>query len=105
MHADELGFLDLLNGKVQYCVPKWQRRYRWEEADIRRLVEDLVSISHASNSERAHYGGSLITFRPPGQPPGVVTTERVVDGQQRLTTVSLLLARIADSMGAEAPVR
>lgn len=101
MHSDELGFLDLLNGKVQYCVPKWQRRYRWEEADIRRLVEDLVSISHASDPERAHYGGALITFRPPGQPPGVVTTERVVDGQQRLTTVSLLLACIADSMGAE----
>ena len=99
MHADELGFLDLLNGKVQYCVPKWQRRYCWEEADIRRLLEDLVSISDASDPERAHYGGSLITFRPPGQPPGVVTTERVVDGQQRLTTVSLVLACIADSMG------
>ena len=101
MHADELGFLDLLDGKIQYCVPKWQRRYRWEEADIRRLVTDLVSISRAADPERAHYGGSLITFRPPGQPPGVVTTERVVDGQQRLTTVSLLLARIADSMDAE----
>ena len=99
MHADELGFLDLLNGKVQYCVPKWQRRYCWQEADIRRLLEDLVSISDASDLDRAHYGGSLITFRPPGQPPGVVTTERVVDGQQRLTTVSLLLACIADSMG------
>ena len=99
MQAEEVGFLDLFDGKVQYSVPKWQRRYCWGKADVRRLVKDLVSISDAANPERAHYGGSLITFAPPGQPPGVLRTERVVDGQQRLTTVSLLLACIADSMG------
>ena len=99
VQADEVGFLDLLDDKVQYHVPKWQRRYCWDEADVTRLVEDLVSIAAAAHSERAHYGGSLITFCPPGQPPGVLTTERVVDGQQRLTTVSLLLACVADQMG------
>ncbi|MDE2805014.1 MAG: DUF262 domain-containing protein, partial [Gemmatimonadota bacterium] len=98
MQADEVGFLELLDGKVQYHVPKWQRRYCWGKADVTRLVADLVSIAGAANSERAHYGGSLITFCPPGQPSGVLTTQRVVDGQQRLTTVSLLLACIADQM-------
>lgn len=98
MQADEVGFLDLLDGKVQYHVPKWQRRYSWGEAEIRRLAADLKSIAAAADSDRAHYGGSLITFCPPGQPPGVLTTQRVVDGQQRLTTVSLLLACIADQM-------
>ena len=100
MQSDEIGFLELLNGKVQYVVPKWQRRYRWGERAVRRLVEDLVSISDA-RSDRAHYGGSLITFSPPGQPAGGVTKQRVVDGQQRLTTVSLLLARIVDLMGVK----
>ena len=99
MQADEMGFLELFDGKVQYSIPKWQRRYCWEEADVKRLVEDLVAISAAANPKRAHYGGSLITFSPQGEPPGVVRTERVVDGQQRLTTVSLLLACIAHSMG------
>ena len=98
MQADEVGFLELLGGKVQYHVPKWQRRYCWSAADVRRLVEDLVSVAAAANSKTAHYGGSLITFCPPGQPAGVPTTQRVVDGQQRLTTVSLLLACIADEM-------
>ena len=98
MQAEEVGFLELLDGKVQYHVPKWQRRYCWGDADIRRLIEDLVSIAAAANSQRAHYGGSLITFCPPGQPPGVLTTARVVDGQQRLTTVSLLLACVAAQM-------
>ena len=98
MQAEEVGFLDLFHGKVQYVVPKWQRRYCWGEADVRRLVDDLISITEAPKPEMAHYGGSLITFSPPGQPPGVPGTERVVDGQQRLTTVSLLLKCIADSM-------
>ena len=98
MRAEEIGFLDLLNGKVQYCVPKWQRRYCWDKADVTRLIDDLVSISHATNQDRAHYGGALITFSPPGQPAGGFGTERVVDGQQRLTTVSLLLRCIADLM-------
>ena len=47
MQSDEIGFLELLNGKVQYVVPKWQRRYCWGERAVRRLVEDLVSISDA----------------------------------------------------------
>ncbi len=98
MQADEVVFLDLLVGKVQYHVPKWQRRYCWDESDVTRLAEDLVAIARAANSDRAHYGGSLITFCPPGQPAGVLTTQRVVDGQQRLTTVSLMLACIADQM-------
>ena len=60
-----------------------------------------MSISDAAQSGRAHYGGSLITFCPPGQPAGGVTIQRVVDGQQRLTTVSLLLARIVSAMSED----
>ena len=90
MQAEQTDFLELLNGQYQYVVPRWQRRYRWGQADIGRLVDDLVTIS-AAGPEAAHYGGTLITFREPGA-AGVVSTIRVVDGQQRLTTVSILLA-------------
>ena len=34
MHAHHIEFLELLNGTVQYAVPRWQRRYRWGQADI-----------------------------------------------------------------------
>lgn len=57
MQPDEICFLELLDGKVQYVVPKWQRRYRWGSAQITRLVDDLVLISEAADHERAHYGG------------------------------------------------
>ena len=97
MHARHIEFLELLNGQVQYVVPRWQRRYRWVQADIERLVEDLVTVA-AGSTDAAHYGGTLLTFQEPGA-AGVVTTIRVVDGQQRLTTVSILLACIAAKLG------
>ncbi|MCY4003226.1 MAG: DUF262 domain-containing protein [Rhodospirillales bacterium] len=97
MHAQHIDFLDLLDGQVQYVVPRWQRRYRWGQADIERLVEDLLTVAVA-DPQAAHYGGTLLTFPEPG-PAGVVKTIRVVDGQQRLTTVSILLACIAEALG------
>ena len=99
MYAHPIKFLELLNGQVQYVVPRWQRRYCWGQSDIERLVEDLLTIA-AADSSATHYGGTLLTFPDPGA-AGVVTTIRVVDGQQRLTTVSILLASIAAELGAE----
>ena len=99
MHAQHIDFLDLLDGQVQYIVPRWQRRYRWGQADIERLVEDLLTVAMAG-PEAAHYGGTLLTFPEPG-PASVVKTIRVVDGQQRLTTVSILLACIAEALGPD----
>ena len=98
MKAKEIRFLALFNGKVQYLVPRWQRRYRWGEAEIRRLLDDMLAIADADNQVRPHYGGTMITVL---ESSGVVKVHRVVDGQQRLTTVSLLLTRIAEVLGSD----
>ena len=97
MQAGQIEFLELLNGQVQYVVPRWQRRYRWGQFEIERLIDDLLTVATAG-PEAGHYGGTLLTFPEPG-PAGVVKTIRVVDGQQRLTTVSILLACIAEKLG------
>ncbi len=89
MFAHPIEFLELFNGQVQYVVPRWQRRYRWGQSDIERLVEDLLTVADAG-PDATHYAGNLLTFPDPGA-AGVVKTIRVVDGQQRLTTVSILL--------------
>ena len=34
MHAHQVQFLELLNGQVQYVVPRWQRRYRWGQREL-----------------------------------------------------------------------
>ena len=98
MQANPTQFLELLNGEVQYVVPRWQRRYCWDESDIESLVSDLLTIAEADRPGAAHYGGALLTF-PESLTAGGFPTHRVVDGQQRLTTVSILLACIADTMG------
>ena len=100
MHSHPIAFLELLNGRYQYVVPRWQRRYRWGESEIARLVDDLLAVAQAGPAA-GHYGGTLLTFPEPGVTPGTVTAIRVVDGQQRLTTVSILLACIAERLGPD----
>ena len=99
MYVHPIKLLELLNGQVQYVIPRWQRRYCWGQSDIERLVDDLMAVSRAVPGA-IHYGGTLLTFPEPGA-AGVVSTIRVVDGQQRLTTVSILLSCIADELGPD----
>ena len=101
MQARHIEFLQLLNGDVQYVVPRWQRRYCWRQSDIERLLEDLLAIADAG-PDSTHYAGTLLTFPEPGA-AGVLSTIRVVDGQQRLTTVSILLACIAAKLERDGP--
>lgn len=98
MKAKQIPFLELFNQKVQYLVPRWQRRYRWDKLQIERLLEDLLAIATTGAGDRSHYGGTMITVL---ERRGVVKKYRVVDGQQRMTTVSLLLACIAQRLGSE----
>lgn len=96
MDTLDIAFLELFNSQVQYVVPRWQRRYCWGQADIERLVEDLITVGKAK--EATHYGGTLLTY-PESHAVQPVRIHRVVDGQQRLTTVSILLACIAEELG------
>ena len=97
METRSIRLLELLDGQVQYVVPRWQRRFCWGQSDIERLVEDLAAVADG-DPDSTHYGGTILTFREPGA-AGVVSTIRVVDGQQRLTTLSILLACIARELG------
>ena len=64
MHAHQIQFLELLNGQVQYVVPRWQRRYSWGQREIERLMEDLMTVATAE-TDAGHYGGTLLTFPNP----------------------------------------
>ena len=100
MIPQQIKFLELFTHQTQYVVPRWQRRYSWGQPQIERLIEDILTAAEADDPKAIHYGGTMLTFQEPG-PAGVVNTIRVIDGQQRLTTVSILLACIADRLGPE----
>ncbi len=96
MTSCSVDLLQLLDEDVSYVIPPWHRRYCWRQSNIKRFVEDILATSDADPS-RSHYAGTLLTVSQAGRAEGV-NFVHVVDGYQRLTTVSILLACIAEQL-------
>ena len=80
----ELRILDdetLFDKEVHYVIPRYQRAYAWEDKEIVQLIDDI------NDSTGDYYIGSLVVAKVKGKEE----TYEVVDGQQRLTTLYLLL--------------
>jgi uncharacterized protein with ParB-like and HNH nuclease domain/alkylated DNA nucleotide flippase Atl1 len=96
MDVAESTLKAILEGSKQYRVPLYQRPYAWKKANLRKLWDDIADLValRKTNPEASHFTGTLVLDI------GAVTTEStqllVVDGQQRLTTLSTLLAAIAN---------
>ena len=96
--ARETTLQELLEGSKQYQVPLYQRTYSWTKLQMARLWEDVVQLA-ADRVERpglTHFIGSLVLAPSPANGPAGVAEYLVVDGQQRLTTLSILLCAIRD---------
>lgn len=95
--VDKVNFLQLLGGDNRFLVPHWQRKYIWDTDQITRLIDDLIHIASPDN-ERAHFGGIFLTVPERTTVMGA-NRHLIVDGQQRLTTISILLICIAEKLG------
>ena len=86
----------LLEGKVQYQIPIYQRKYSWEKEHCERLLEDIIKVAE-DEKRSSHFIGSIIYMAPDGwQNESALKKYQVIDGQQRLTTISLLLIALGD---------
>jgi len=94
MKAGEVVFQQLLDGKIQYRVPLFQRTYSWEEEDWQQLWDDLLDIYDLSQP-KSHFIGAVVTLPIPDSPERC-SKFMLIDGQQRLTTLFVLLAAIRD---------
>ncbi|QGN48618.1 DUF262 domain-containing protein [Micromonospora sp. WMMC415] len=96
--AAETTLQGLLEGTKQYQVPLYQRTYSWQDHQLERLWEDIVRLAEdrAENPKTTHFIGSLVLAPSPDNGPAGVVEFLVVDGQQRLTTLSILLCAIRD---------
>ncbi len=83
-----------LEGKKQYVVPLFQRSYTWKKDRWSDLWEDLMGLYHSAES-REHFIGSIVTLPLETNPAGVLKS-LLIDGQQRITTLLLLLSAIRD---------
>ncbi|MET8217861.1 GmrSD restriction endonuclease domain-containing protein [Streptomyces hirsutus] len=100
MRAQEITFLNLVQGQKQFQVPLYQRTYSWGREQLKRLWEDVTELvdQHLSGEATApHFLGSVVLA--PGQiQAGGVQRWLVVDGQQRLTTLMLAFAALRDHL-------
>jgi len=96
--ARETSLQELLEGTKQYQVPLYQRTYSWKRAQLERLWEDLLKLAEDRKDDNTvtHFIGSLVLAPSPNNGPAGVQEFLVVDGQQRLTTLTLLLTAIRD---------
>lgn len=84
----KLGEHGLLSGDRQYRIPDFQRPYVWESEQVETLMADLLEAWHREGEED-YFLGSIVVVSSPGS-----IDEDIIDGQQRLTTICLLLAVI-----------
>ena len=83
---------DILHTGDQYIIPLFQRNYLWEKEHWDRLRKDIWSLME-DDSKPVHFLGPLVCTPAPHF-PGSVPAYQLIDGQQRLTTLTLLLAAI-----------
>lgn len=95
MDAGKGNIFNLLNGLKQYLIPVYQRLYSWELPQCQRLWNDIV-VMQKENRE-GHFLGSIVCIAEKTAPTGV-QKYMVIDGQQRLTTLTLILIALRDSI-------
>ncbi|PPF63530.1 hypothetical protein C5E16_15400 [Clavibacter michiganensis] len=94
MKAVDANLLELLKKAERFIVPIYQRVYSWGEAECGQLWNDITRAG-ASDELSTHFAGSIVYIER-GQ--GTRTSREpdlIIDGQQRVTTVTLLLAALA----------
>lgn len=91
MKGDGIQLYSYMEGpNHRYIIPVYQRRYDWKIENCKQLYNDLLRL--AKDKEGNHFFGSIVSDVVGA---GSITEYHIIDGQQRLTTVTLLLLAIA----------
>lgn len=102
-HAEVENLTSLFGSTVSYRIPQFQRSYSWNKDgqweplwdDVRQVSESIVASGDAGEAPRHFMGAIVLQHQRIG--PGQVNNWIVVDGQQRLTTLQLLIRATQDS--------
>ena len=100
MEAAERKVQKVLEGDKQFMVPHYQRPYSWVEKQWEVLWKDLLELLQ-DQDPKPHFLGSIVTAPARSIPEGV-EKRLLIDGQQRLTTLLILLILIRDQATATA---
>ena len=87
---------EILSAKCQYEIPRFQREYSWDKRNYKEFLEDMannLSIKDGEPSCTSYFMGTMLFVGDPENNSGKPIL--VVDGQQRLTTITILFSAIA----------
>ena len=94
MDIDKGSIYQLLNGQYQYIIPVYQRKYSWlAEVQCTRLWKDIVNM--VKQHKQHHFVGSIVSVAEKYSLMGV-QKRLIIDGQQRMTTLSILMIALRD---------
>ena len=92
MNAQDLPLTQLLDGAKQFIVPIFQRDYSWGTKHCLQLWNDIMRVGKDINT-KGHFLGSIV-YIAAEENTAAITRWLLIDGQQRLTTLSLLLVAL-----------
>lgn len=93
MDARKGNIYEILNGNRQFLIPVYQRYYSWDVEQCKRLWNDIAEMQ--KRGREGHFVGSIVNIAEQAMPTGV-QKYMIIDGQQRMTTLSLLLIALRD---------
>ena len=93
MQAANTTFRQLIEGTKQFVIPVFQRDYAWERENWQQLWNDITRAASESG-ERGHFVGTIVHV--PDRTVAARPSQLVIDGQQRLTTLTILCAALRD---------
>ncbi|MEE9443216.1 MAG: DUF262 domain-containing protein [candidate division Zixibacteria bacterium] len=97
MKATEARFLDFIKKSPQFVIPIYQRTYSWTERECRQLWDDILRTG-SNEKVSAHFVGSIVYIEKGLYQVTYQSPLLVIDGQQRLTTMALLIAAVAKAL-------
>ncbi|MGG1680194.1 DUF262 domain-containing protein [Neobacillus sp. NRS-1170] len=97
MKASETNFLKFLQGTKQFIIPIYQRKYSWTIEQCKQLWNDIVRASNDENN-KGHFVGSIVYIEKSLYQISAVPQLLVIDGQQRMTTLTLLLLALGKAI-------
>ena len=98
MNAQDLPLTQLLDGAKQFIVPIFQRDYSWGTKHCQQLWQDILRIG-SDRASRVHFLGSVV-YIAAEDAHAAIPRWLLIDGQQRLTTVTLLFTALRDQLHA-----
>ena len=101
--ATETNLLTLLKKSEQFIIPIYQRTYSWTRKECQQLLDDIFRAGE-NNQVRAHFVGSFVYIEKGLYSATAHSPLMVIDGQQRLTTITLLLEALARRVGNAEPL-